>query len=47
MAEMRQAMREDPDVRELVQSLFAIKLYGGGKVVDTWPEWWRANRPID
>lgn len=45
--EMRRAMTEDPEVRELIERLFVMKLYGGGKVVDNWPEWWRENRPLD
>lgn len=45
--EMQRAMAEDPEMRELIERLLVMKLYGGGKVVDNWPEWWRENRPLD
>lgn len=47
MIEMHRAMSEDPEVRELIEGLAAMKLYGGGKVAENWPEWWRENRPPD
>jgi len=45
--EMRRAMLNDPDANELIQRLLAMRLFGGGRVVDNWPEWWQANRPVD
>lgn len=47
VTEMQRAMTEDPDVWELIERLLVMKLYGGGKVVDNWPQWWRENRPIE
>jgi hypothetical protein len=40
-------MREEPEARELIERLVVMTLYGGGTVVQNWPEWWRENRPLD
>jgi hypothetical protein len=45
MAEMHRAMAQDPEIRELMESLMAMTLFGGGKAVRDWGKWQRENPP--